>query len=213
MKNDMKLIMESWRSQTLLLEGSPPATVGDFRVALLAASDPDVDLKKAQSNAEEYVRLYNQVNGVKPTRDKLKLGMNVLGVLGAAVALVPVTLPASVAAAAGTVAAAAGFGSAFSTFIGDLIEKTQDKKIQDKDSIRVIMDALGIDSKLLATIENDIEDKFFQDVIQPKLEDYFSRAAPNDPLPNLTSAFQQYLNTNQASPLSDTESDSKVAPK
>jgi len=213
MKNDMKLIMESWRSQTLLLEGNPPATVGDFRVALLAATDPDVDLNKAKSNAEEYVKLYNKVNGVKPTRDKLKLGMAALGVLAAGIALAPVSLPVGVAAAVGTATAAAGFGSAFSTFVGDLIEKTQDKKIQDKDSIRVIMDALGIDSKLLATIENDIEDKFFQDVIQPKLEDYFNKAAPNDPLPNLTSAFQQYLNTNQASPLSDAESDSKVAPK
>ena len=209
MKNDMKLIMESWRSQSLLLERTAPATVGDFRLALLAASDPDVDLKKAQSNAEEYVRLYNQVNGIKPQREKLKTGMNVLGVLGAAVALAPVALPASVAAAAGTVAAAAGFGAAFSTFVGDLIEKTQDKKIQNKESIRLIMDALGIDSKLLATIEDDIEDKFFQDVIQPKLENYFNSASPTDPLPNLTAAFQGYLNTNQASPLSDTESDSK----
>ena len=213
MKNDMKLIMESWRTQALLLERTAPATVGDFRVALLAASDPDVDLNKAKSNAEEYVKLYNKVNGIRPARDKLKLGMAALGVLAAGIAFAPVSLPASVAAAVGTATAAAGFGSAFSAFVGELIEKTQEKEIQDKDSIRVIMDALGIDSKLLATIENDIEDKFFQDVIQPKLEDYFNRAAPNDPLPNLTAAFQQYLNTNQASPLSDTESDSKVAPK
>ena len=62
-------------------------------------------------------------------------------------------------------------------------------------------------------IEDDIEDKFFQDVIQPKLESYFNSASPTDPLPNLTAAFQSYLNTNQTSPLSDTESDSKVAPK
>lgn len=206
MKNDMKLIMESWRSQTLLLEGNPPATVGDFRVALLAATDPDVDLEKAKSNAEEYVALYNKVNGVKPTRDKLKNGMGVLGVLAAAFSII--APPAGAAIAAG-----AGLASAAASWYADFVEKTQEKKIQDKESIRVIMDALGIDSKLLATIENDIEDKFFQDVIQPKLEDYFKRASPTDVLPNLTTAFQQYLNTNQASPLADTESDSKVAPK
>ena len=206
MKNDMKLIMEGWRSQSLLLERTAPATVGDFRLALLAATDPAVDLKVAQSNAEEYVRLYNQVNGVKPKREKLKTGMSILGVIGAAFGIV--APPAGAAIVAGT-----AFGSAVAAYYADFIEKTQDKKIQNKESIRVIMDALGIDSKLLATIEDDIEDKFFQDVIQPKLESYFNSASPTDPLPNLTAAFQSYLNTNQTSPLSDTESDSKVAPK
>jgi len=104
-------------------------------------------------------------------------------------------------------------GGAAATFIADMVEKTQDKKIQDKESIRIVMDALGIDSKLLAAIENDLEDKFFQDIIYPKLETYFNSADPSDPLPNLTVAFQKYLNTNKESPLADTESDSKVVPK
>jgi len=202
----MKLIMESWRSQSLLLEQEKPATVGDFRLAVLAASDSDVDLKKAQSNVEEYIELYNRVNGVKPSREKLKSGMNILGVLGGAFGIVAPPL-------GGAVVAGAALGGAAATFIADLVEKTQDKKIQDKESIRIVMDALGIDSKLLAAIENDIEDKFFQDVIYPQIESYFNSADPSDPLPNLTVAFQKYLNTNQESPLSDAESDSKVVPK
>ena len=202
----MKLIMESWRSQSILMEQETPATVGDFRLAILAATDPDVDLKKAQSNIEDYVELYNKVNGTKPAREKLKTGMSALGVLGAAFGIVSPPL-------GGAIVAGSALGGAAATFIADMVEKTQDKKIQDKESIRIVMDALGIDSKLLAAIENDLEDKFFQDIIYPKLETYFNSADPSDPLPNLTVAFQKYLNTNKESPLADTESDSKVVPK
>ena len=213
MKNDMKLIMEDWRSKSLLMETNSPGTVGDFRVAMYAASDPNINIDDIKNDAEKYMKLYEKVNGVRPTRNKLKVGLGILGLIAGGLALAPLAgTSAAIAATIGTSAGLASLASAGVQFIADLIDTSQEKKIQNKDSIRKIMAALGIDSRLLAAIEDSLEDDFFKDVIAPELENYFK--GPHDaPIPNLTVKFQEYLNTNTKSPLSKTDAASKVAPK
>ena len=193
MKNDMKLIMESWRSQ-ILLENTTGAraTVGDFRVAIAVMNDPEA-AKLVATNAEKYMELYEKVNQVKPTRSNLKKGLALMGLLSAAVPFLPF-LPAI----ATGLAAGVSIGSlaiAGTQFIGELVEALQDKKLQSKDEIRPIMKALGIDQDLLAIVEDDLEDQFFKNVIAPELKGYLETKPHDTPLPNLTLEFHQFLNT------------------
>jgi hypothetical protein len=193
MKNDMKLIMESWRSSIQEQAGSPPATVGEFKTALYASSDPEL-YNKIKNDTKAYIELYEKVNKAKPTREKLKTGLQIVGVIGALAAFVVPPAGAALVATAGVASAAAGW-------FADLFEKSQDEALKNKPNMRDIMQVLGIDIQLLKTIEDDIEDAFFMDKLKPDLERWFTTADHDEPLPNFTSMFQRFLNKSSKSPL------------
>ena len=195
MKNDMKLIMESWKSSVLFENTTGGrATVGDFRVAIAVMNDPKT-AELVANNAEKYMKLYKDVNKVKVERTNLKRGLIFVGLLAAAAPFLPVITGAAIATGLATSVSLGGLAVAGTQFIGELIEALQDKKLQSKEEIRPIMKALGIDQHLLAIIEDDLEDEFFKDVIAPELKNYLETKSHTEVLPDLTSEFQQYLNT------------------
>lgn len=211
MKNDMKLIMESFRTNVLQENTTGGrATVGDFRVAMTLVGNPEA-AKIVAKNAEKYMELYEKVNKAKPKRTYLKRGLILVGLFAAAAPfLVPLFTGTVVAASLGASVSIAGLATAGTQFIGELIEALQDKKLQSKDQIRPIMKALGIDQDLLAIIEDDLEDEFFKDVIAPELKGYLETKPHTALLPDLTSDFQQYLNSQTQLQQSTT---SQVSPK
>jgi hypothetical protein len=195
MKNDMKLIMESFRTNVLHENTTGGrATVGDFRVAMAVMNDPEA-AKLVANDAEKYMELYKKVNKVKVERTNLKRGLIFVSLLAAAAPFLPALTGAAVATGFATSVSLSGLAIAGTQFIGELIEALQDKKLQSKDEIRPIMKALGIDQDLLAIIENDLEDKFFKEKIAPELKNYLETKPATELLPDFTLEFQQYLNT------------------
>lgn len=193
MKNNMSLIMESWRTSIQEQAGSRPTTVGEFRTALVANSDPAL-LKKIKEDAQAYIELYEKVNKAKPAREKLKTGLQIVGIIGALSAFV-------VPPAGATLVGLAALGSAAAGWFADLFEKSQDEALKNKPKMREIMQVLGIDIQLLKTIEDDVEDAFFMKKVKPDLERWFTTADHNEPLPNFTSMFQRFINKSPDSPL------------
>jgi hypothetical protein len=195
MKNDMKLIMESFRTNVLHENTTGGrATVGDFRVAIAVIGDPET-AKLVANNAEKYMELYKNVNKVKVERTNLKRGLIFVSLLAAAAPFLPAIGGAAIATGLATSVSLGGLAVAGTQFIGELIEALQDKKLQSKEEIRPIMKALGIDQDLLAIIEDDLEDQFFKEKIAPELKNYLETKPDTELLPDFTSEFQQYLNT------------------
>ena len=207
MKSDMKLIMESWRARTLLETSQTPTTVGEFKTAWLAATSQS---KITAKDEEEYIKLYQKVNKARPSRQNIKNGMALISVLTTATAMfaAPPAAPALVvkgAALSATLSTAA-------IWIAELLENREEKKLENKKVTRIILSILGIDEKLLATIENDVEDDFYMKKVQPDFQRWINTADPDEPMPNYGVMFRRFLNRDQLSPLSSSPT-AKIADK
>jgi hypothetical protein len=171
--SEIRLIIESWR--TFLHEGAlnpcpiDRVSVGEFKTALnIAASDPDIQKEKIEKLKKQSGRLGN------PTK---------IFALVSLVAGVPV-----VGAAAGLSFAAGLLGSlAFG------MKAKQDGKTDEK--INQLLGLLCIDDDLLDVMDNRIETEYWENSdLKARVDAYANSADDNEPMPNFTQHFLQWLN-------------------
>ena len=184
--SDMKLIMEGWRGY--LSEGDlepcpqQPVNVGEFKTALaIAASDPDVQKQKIERLKQQSDRLTN------PTK-----------------VLAIVSLVASVP----TLGASAGLSFA-SGLLGTLAYAMKDKQSKGQDKkISQLLGLLCIDDDLLDIMDNRVEAEYWANSdLKAQVDAYANSANPQEPMPNFTQHFIDWLNNN-----SDYAADSPSTP-
>tara|TARA_Y100000310_G_C20669321_1_gene809363 strand:+ start:267 stop:896 length:630 start_codon:yes stop_codon:yes gene_type:complete len=170
---------DNCHSKKLLLEleacpgaSTDPVTVREFKLALdIAISEPAVQKEKIEA-------LKASREGV----EKLENIMAVVGVIGAIPALV----------ASGGMALGAGLVAVLASAWRKKQEKDTDKGVDE------LLALLCVDEDLLSIVDNDIETEYWaneDDGLRAEVEAFIARADDNEPMPNFTKHFLNWINT------------------
>ena len=174
MSNDMKLIMESWRSNVLReeIDDCGEATVGDV------------------------MRYYEIITGAKSKKDAkdkmIDAGLELTGWMTSLLGLIgePDAFMLSIGAGAGPYGAIAGIvGAAITVAV-------RSKRTTSKQRVDNILKSLCIDPKLIDILDDDIEEEFINDRSFKKLLVQVAKDAeldPNAPIPNFNAELIGYI--------------------